>query len=406
MLFLWPVPFHLPAITIIFIVLPATIFNMASLGFEINHSDAVTGARAGTITTDHGTVQTPIFMPVGTAGTVKAVTQQQLENDVKARIILGNTYHLYLRPGLEVLEKAGGLHRFNGWHHPILTDSGGFQVFSLAANRKINEDGVLFQSHIDGSRHLFTPEKVMDIQRTIGGDIIMAFDECPPGGSEYQYAKTSMELTHRWLDRCFARFKETPDKYGYTQNLFPIVQGGVHHDLRKISCEYISSKEATGNAIGGLSVGEPIDKMYEICNLCCELLPAAKPRYLMGVGTPWNILECIEMGVDMFDCVMPTRNGRNAMLFTSNGIINIDNKKWEFDYSVLDEGIDCGISNYYSKAYLRHLMKAKEYLGLTIASVHNLAFYLWMVNQAREHIIAGDFKSWKQEMVIRLQQKL
>lgn len=379
---------------------------MASLGFEINHTDAHAGARAGTITTDHGTVQTPIFMPVGTVGTVKAVTQQQLENDVKARIILGNTYHLYLWPGLDVLEKAGGLHRFNGWHHPILTDSGGFQVFSLAANRKINEDGVLFQSHIDGSRHLFTPEKVMDIQRTIGGDIIMAFDECPPGGSEYQYAKNSMELTHRWLDRCFARFKETPDKYGYTQNLFPIVQGGVHHDLRKISCEYISSKEATGNAIGGLSVGEPIDKMYEICNLCCEQLPAGKPRYLMGVGTPWNILECIEMGVDMFDCVMPTRNGRNAMLFTSNGIINIDNKKWEFDYSVLDDGIDCSISNYYSKAYVRHLMKAKEYLGLTIASVHNLAFYLWLVKQAREHIIAGDFKSWKQEMVVRLQQKL
>ena len=263
---------------------------MASLGFEINHSDAITGARAGTITTDHGTVETPIFMPVGTVGSVKAVTQQQLENDVKARIILGNTYHLYLRPGLEVLEKAGGLHRFNGWHHPILTDSGGFQVFSLAANRKINEDGVLFQSHIDGSRHLFTPEKVMDIQRIIGGDIIMAFDECPPGGSEYQYAKTSMELTHRWLDRCFSRFNETPDKYGYTQNLFPIVQGGIHHDLRKISCDYISSKKATGNAIGGLSVGEPIEKMYEICNLCCELLPAKKPRYLMGVGTPWNIL--------------------------------------------------------------------------------------------------------------------
>lgn len=379
---------------------------MARLGFEINHKDALTGARAGTITTDHGSVQTPIFMPVGTVGTVKAVTQQQLENEVKARIILGNTYHLYLRPGLEVLEKAGGLHRFNGWHHPILTDSGGFQVFSLAANRKINEEGVLFQSHIDGSRHLFTPEKVMDIQRTIGGDIIMAFDECPPGGSEHPYAKTSMELTHRWLDRCFARFNETPDKYGYTQNLFPIVQGGIHHDLRKISCEYISSKEATGNAIGGLSVGEPIEKMYEICNLCCELLPLAKPRYLMGVGTPWNILECIEMGVDMFDCVMPTRNGRNAMLFTSNGIINIDNKKWEFDFSVLDDGIDCNISNYYSKAYLRHLMKAKEYLGLTIASVHNLAFYLWLVKQAREHILAGDFKSWKQEMVVRLQQKL
>ena len=379
---------------------------MASLGFDIQSTDNNSHARAGTITTDHGSVLTPIFMPVGTVGSVKAVTQQQLENDVHARIILGNTYHLYLRPGLEVLERAGGLHQFNGWHNPILTDSGGYQVFSLAANRKINEEGVIFQSHIDGSRHLFTPEKVMDIQRVIGGDIIMAFDECPPGGSDHQYAKTSMELTHRWLTRCFDRFNETADKYGYTQNLFPIVQGGVHHDLRKLSCEFISSKNATGNAIGGLSVGEPIEKMYEICNLCCELLPQNKPRYLMGVGTPWNILECIEMGVDMFDCVMPTRNGRNAMLFTSKGIINIDNKKWEFDFSVLDDGIDCEISNYYSKSYLRHLMKSKEYLGLTIASIHNLAFYLWLVKQAREHIIAGDFKSWKEAMVIQLQQKL
>ncbi len=379
---------------------------MASLGFDIQSTDNNSHARAGTITTDHGSVLTPIFMPVGTVGSVKAVTQQQLENDVHARIILGNTYHLYLRPGLEVLERAGGLHQFNGWHNPILTDSGGYQVFSLAANRKINEEGVIFQSHIDGSRHLFTPEKVMDIQRVIGGDIIMAFDECPPGGSDHQYAKTSMELTHRWLTRCFDRFNETADKYGYTQNLFPIVQGGVHHDLRKLSCEFISSKNATGNAIGGLSVGEPIEKMYEICNLCCELLPQNKPRYLMGVGTPWNILECIEMGVDMFDCVMPTRNGRNAMLFTSKGIINIDNKKWEFDFSVLDDGIDCEISNYYSKSYLRHLMKSKEYLGLTIASIHNLAFYLWLVKQARKHIIAGDFKSWKEAMVIQLQQKL
>ncbi len=379
---------------------------MASLGFDIQSTDNNSHARAGTITTDHGSVLTPIFMPVGTVGSVKAVTQQQLENDVHARIILGNTYHLYLRPGLEVLERAGGLHQFNGWHNTILTDSGGYQVFSLAANRKINEEGVIFQSHIDGSRHLFTPEKVMDIQRVIGGDIIMAFDECPPGGSDHQYAKTSMELTHRWLTRCFVRFNETADKYGYTQNLFPIVQGGVHHDLRKLSCEFISSKNATGNAIGGLSVGEPIEKMYEICNLCCELLPQNKPRYLMGVGTPWNILECIEMGVDMFDCVMPTRNGRNAMLFTSKGIINIDNKKWEFDFSVLDDGIDCEISNYYSKSYLRHLMKSKEYLGLTIASIHNLAFYLWLVKQARKHIIAGDFKTWKEAMVIQLQQKL
>ena len=383
-----------------------TIKTMAKLQFEINKTDNNSKARAGKITTDHGEIMTPIFMPVGTVGSVKAVTQQQLKKDVQAQIILGNTYHLYLRPGLEVMENAGGLHRFNGWDKPILTDSGGYQVFSLAGSRKINEEGVIFQSHIDGSKHLFTPEKVMDIQRVIGADIIMAFDECPPGGSEYAYAKTSMELTHRWLDRCFKQFTDTPDKYSYTQNLFPIVQGGVHHDLRKFSCEYIASKNATGNAIGGLSVGEPIEKMYEICDLCCDALPLNKPRYLMGVGTPWNILECIEMGIDMFDCVMPTRNGRNAMLFTSKGIINIDNKKWENDFSVLDDGIDCEISNYYSKAYLRHLMKAKEYLALTIASVHNLAFYLWLVKQAREHIISGDFKSWKDAMVVQLQQKL
>lgn len=379
---------------------------MSALSFELEVTATDTKARAGKITTDHGEILTPIFMPVGTVGSVKAVTQQQLHTEVNAQIILGNTYHLYLRPGLEVLETAGGLHKFNGWHKPILTDSGGYQVFSLAGTRKITEEGVLFQSHIDGSRHLFSPEKVMDIQRTIGGDIIMAFDECPPGGSPYDYAKTSMELTHRWLDRCWGRFHETPDKYGYTQNLFPIVQGGVHHDLRKASCEYISSKAATGNAIGGLSVGEPIDKMYEICELCCDNLPTNKPRYLMGVGTPWNILEAISMGVDMFDCVMPTRNGRNAMLFTSKGIINIDNKKWEKDFSVIDDGIDCPMSNYYSKAYLRHLMKSKEYLGLTIASVHNLSFYLWLVTQAREKIKSGEFKSWKEQMVLQLQTKL
>ena len=379
---------------------------MAALQFEINNTNTATKARAGKITTDHGQILTPIFMPVGTAGTVKAVTQQQLKKDVQAQIILGNTYHLYLRPGLKILEAAGGLHKFNGWDKPILTDSGGYQVFSMAGTRKINEDGVMFKSHIDGGKHLFTPENVMDTQRIIGGDIIMAFDECPPGGSEYQYAKTSMELTHRWLDRCFSRFNETPDKYGYSQNLFPIVQGGVHHDLRKFSCEYIASKNATGNAIGGLSVGEPIEKMYEICELCCDNLPADKPRYLMGVGTPWNILECISMGVDMFDCVMPTRNGRNAMLFTSGGVINIDNKKWENDFSVLDNGIDCDVSNFYSRAYLRHLMKSKEYLGLTIASVHNLAFYLWLVKQARAHILKGDFKSWKEDMVVKLQQRL
>jgi len=345
-------------------------------------------------------------MPVGTVGSVKAVTQQQLHDEVKAQIILGNTYHLYLRPGLEILEAAGGLHKFNGWDKPILTDSGGYQVFSLANNRKLSEEGALFQSHIDGSKHLFTPEKVMDIQRIIGGDIIMAFDECPPYPSDYKYATDSMELTHRWLDRCFERFGSTPDKYGYTQNLFPIVQGSTYKDLRTASSEFIASKNATGNAIGGLSVGEPMEMMYEFTELCCDILPVQKPRYLMGVGTPWNILESIAVGVDMFDCVMPTRNGRNAMLFTTKGVINIDNKKWEKDFSVIDDGFDCPMSNYYSKAYLRHLMKAKEFLGLTIASVHNLAFYLWLVGEARKHILAGDFKSWKDEMVVILQQRL
>lgn len=379
---------------------------MASLQFQLQHTDTNSAARAGKIITDHGEIQTPIFMPVGTAGSVKAVSQQQLVQDVKAQIILGNTYHLYLRPGIEILEQAGGLHRFNGWHQPILTDSGGYQVFSLAGTRKINEEGVTFQSHIDGSKHLFTPEKVMDIQRSIGGDIIMAFDECPPGGSDYVYAKTSMELTHRWLDRCLERFNQTSDKYGYTQNLFPIVQGGVHKELRKQSCEFIASKNATGNAIGGLSVGEPEETMYEICGLCCEHLPVDRPRYLMGVGTPWNILENIALGVDMFDCVMPTRNGRNGMLFTSKGVINIDNQKWANDLSPIDDGIDCEISNYYSKAYLRHLVKSKEMLGLTIASIHNLAFYLHLVTEARKHIIAGDFLGWKKEQVMILQTRL
>lgn len=379
---------------------------MAALQFELQAKDSGSKARAGKITTDHGEILTPIFMPVGTVGSVKAVTQQQLLSDVKAQIILGNTYHLYLRPGLDVLEKAGGLHKFNGWPKPILTDSGGYQVFSLAGTRKIKEEGVTFQSHIDGSKHLFTPERVMEIQRSIGGDIIMAFDECPPGGSDFNYAKKSMEMTHRWLDRCFTQFNGTEPKYGYTQNLFPIVQGGTFKDLRKQSCEYIASKKATGNAIGGLSVGEPQEVMYEICDWCCDNLPTDKPRYLMGVGTPWNILECISMGIDMFDCVMPTRNGRNAMLFTTKGVINIDNKKWEHDFSPLDDGIDCEVSNYYSKAYLRHLMKAKEFLGYTIASVHNLAFYLWLVTEARKHIQQGDFASWKKEMVEILKTKL
>ncbi len=379
---------------------------MPSLSFQLQHTDTDSKARAGSIITDHGEIQTPIFMPVGTAGSVKAVTQHQLVNDVKAQIILGNTYHLYLRPGLEVLENAGGLHRFMHWDKPILTDSGGYQVFSLAGTRKIGEDGVTFQSHIDGSKHLFTPENVMDIQRSIGGDIIMAFDECPPGGSEYNYAKTSMELTHRWLDRCFQQFDSTSPKYGFTQNLFPIVQGGTFKELRQQSCDHISSKNATGNAIGGLSVGELEETMYEICNLCCDHLPINKPRYLMGVGTPWNILECIGLGIDMFDCVMPTRNGRNAMLFTTKGVINIDNKKWEKDLSPLDDGLNSEVSNYYSKAYLRHLMKAKEFLGYTIASIHNLAFYLHLVTEARQHILAGDFSSWKKQQVEILKQRL
>jgi queuine tRNA-ribosyltransferase len=379
---------------------------MAALTFEVHGTDGLSKARAGKITTDHGEILTPIFMPVGTVGSVKAVTQQQLQTDVQAQIILGNTYHLYLRPGLQILEAAGGLHKFNGWHKPILTDSGGYQVFSLANNRKLTEAGAIFNSHIDGSKHLFTPENVMDIQRTIGGDIIMAFDECPPYPSDYTYAKNSMELTHRWLQRCIKRFNDTPDKYGYTQNLFPIVQGSTFKDLRTASAEFIADQNATGNAIGGLSVGEPTEKMYEFTDLCCNILPANKPRYLMGVGTPWNILENIALGVDMFDCVMPTRNGRNAMLFTSNGVINIDNKKWENDFSVIDNGINCEVSNYYSKAYLRHLFKAQEYLAYTIASVHNLAFYLWLVTAARQHILQGDFISWKNEMVVRLQQRL
>ncbi|MFI5132950.1 MAG: tRNA guanosine(34) transglycosylase Tgt [Chitinophagales bacterium] len=379
---------------------------MAALSFQLQHTDPGSKARAGTITTDHGEILTPVFMPVGTAGSVKAVTQQQLKNDIKAPVILGNTYHLYLRPGLEVLESAGGLHRFMNWEKPILTDSGGYQVFSLASNRKIKEEGVVFQSHIDGSKHLFSPEYVIDIQRIIGADIMMAFDECPPHPSDHRYTKRSMELTHRWLDRCFDRINNTEPQYGYTQNLFPIVQGGTDADLRKQSCEFISSKNATGNAIGGLSVGEPEEMLYEFTALCCDHLPINKPRYLMGVGTPWNILECISLGIDMFDCVMPTRNGRNAMLFTTKGVINIDNKKWEKDFSPLDEGLDCEVSRYYSKAYLRHLMKSKEILGLTIASIHNLAFYMWLVTEARKQILQNSFASWKKEMLPELKQRL
>jgi len=379
---------------------------MPQLHFELHKTDESSKARVGTITTDHGIIETPIFMPVGTVGSVKAVTQHQLKDEIKAQIILGNTYHLYLRPGTDVLYQAGGLHKFNGWHKPILTDSGGYQVFSLAANRKIKEEGVVFQSHIDGSKHLFSPESVMDIQRKIGADIIMAFDECPAAGCEYKYATNSMHLTHRWLDRCINRLEEQPEHYGYTQNLFPIVQGSTYRDLRTASAEFIASKGAAGNAIGGLSVGEPEDVMYEFTELCCDILPADKPRYLMGVGTPWNILEGISLGVDMFDCVMPTRNGRNGMLFTTKGIINIKNKKWHNDFSPIDNGMDNETSNYYSKAYLRHLFVANEILGLQIASIHNLSFYLWLVKQARKQILAGTFSSWKKEMVVLLKTRL
>jgi len=379
---------------------------MSSLQYIVNGTDPYSKARAGTIETDHGEIRTPIFMPVGTAGSVKGVSMEQLDKDVHAQIILGNTYHLYLRPGMDIMEKAGGLHAFAGWPKPLLTDSGGYQVFSLSGSRKISEDGVVFQSHIDGSKHLFTPEKVIDIQRSIGADIIMSFDECPPFPGERSYAEQSMHLTHRWLDRCMNHFQITGDAYSFTQNLFPIVQGGTYPDLRKISCEYVSSKNASGNAIGGLSVGEPEEMMYELCSWCCEHLPEQKPRYLMGVGTPWNILECIALGIDMFDCVMPTRNGRNAMLFTSKGIININNKKWESDFSPIDEGFDCSFSNHYSKAYLRHLIKSKELLGLTIASVHNLAFYIHLVTEARKRILNGSFLGWKNEQVIQLQQRL
>jgi queuine tRNA-ribosyltransferase len=376
------------------------------LTFNLVNRDASSSARAGVITTDHGVIETPIFMPVGTVGSVKAVTEKQLTEEIKAQIILGNTYHLYLRPGTAILEEAGGLHKFNGWQKPILTDSGGYQVFSLAANRKIKEEGVVFQSHIDGSKHLFTPENVIDTQRSIGADIIMAFDECPPYPSEYGYAKKSMELTHRWLARCVERMHETEPRYGYGQSLFPIVQGGIYKDLRRESAEYAASMDCDGNAIGGLSVGEPEEMMYEMAALCCEQLPADKPRYLMGVGTPWNILENIALGIDMFDCVMPTRNGRNGMLFTTKGVINIKNKKWATDFSVIDEGLDCHTSRYYSKAYLRHLFASGELLGLTIASIQNLAFYLHLVKEARAHILVGDFVPWKNEMVAVLKQRL
>ena len=374
--------------------------------FKAITADIQTKARAGEITTDHGTIPTPIFMPVGTVGSVKAVHQRELNDEVQAKIILGNTYHLYLRPGLEVLQAAGGLQKFNGWNKPILTDSGGFQVYSLSHNRKLKEDGVMFSSHIDGSKHLFTPERVMDIQRVIGGDIIMAFDECTPYPCDYNYAKKSMHITHSWLDRCVKRFRETDPVYDYSQTLFPIVQGSVYRDLRKQSAEKIASVECEGNAIGGLSVGEPVEIMYELTELVCDILPKDKPRYLMGVGTPINILEGIALGVDMFDCVMPTRNGRNGMLFTSQGIMNMKNEKWATDFSPIDENGAADVDHLYTKAYLRHLFKANEILAMQIASIHNLSFYLWLVTEARKHIIEGDFAQWKNMMVPRLGNRL
>ncbi|GAB3514158.1 tRNA guanosine(34) transglycosylase Tgt [Emticicia fontis] len=374
--------------------------------YELQKTDSGSKARAGKLTTDHGEILTPIFMPVGTAGTVKAVHQRELENDIHAQIILGNTYHLYLRPGLDILGRAGGLHKFNGWNRPILTDSGGYQVFSLKDIRKISEEGVKFQSHIDGSRHLFTPESVMDIQRVIGADIIMAFDECAPYPCDYSYARKSMEMTHRWLKRCCDRFDSTEGLYGYSQTLFPIVQGSVYKDLRIQSAEFIAEQNREGNAIGGLAVGEPAEKMYETIDYVNDILPQDKPRYLMGVGTPENILESIALGIDMFDCVMPTRNARNGMLFTTQGIINIRNEKWKDDYSPIDENLGGHVSTFYSKAYLRHLVKCDEILAAQIASVHNLTFYLWLVGQAREHILAGDFTEWKKVMVKKVMERL
>lgn len=374
--------------------------------FQLQHTDSKTDARAGVLHTDHGDILTPIFMPVGTQATVKGVHLHELKDDVKAQIILGNTYHLYLRPGLEVIEAAGGLHKFNGFDRPMLTDSGGFQVFSLAGIRKIKEEGVEFRSHIDGSKHFFTPERVMDIERTIGADIMMAFDECPPGTSDYAYAKKSLALTERWLDRCITRFKETEDKYGYKQSLFPIVQGCTFKDLRIHAAENVAEKGADGNAIGGLAVGEPTDVMYEMVEVVNSILPKDKPRYLMGVGTPINLLENIERGVDMFDCVMPTRNGRNAQIFTKHGTINLRNKKWEMDFSPLDPKGTSYVDSTYTKAYVHHLFKAQELLALQIASIHNLAFYLWLVGEARKHIIAGDFSMWKAKMVAELGRRL
>lgn len=376
------------------------------MDFDILHKDPNSKARAGVIKTDNGEIKTPIFMPVGTVGSVKGVHQQELKDDIKAQIILGNTYHLYLRPGMDIMEKAGGLHKFINWDRPILTDSGGYQVFSLAANRKLKEEGAYFRSHIDGSKHLFTPESVMDIERTIGADIMMAFDECPPYPSDLRYATNSMHMTHRWLERCIKRFNETEPKYGHRQALFPIVQGSTYPELRKQSAEFIAEQGMEGNAIGGLSVGEPAEMMYEMLELTNDILPKDKPRYLMGVGTPVNILEGIALGTDMFDCVMPTRNGRNGMIFTSEGIINIKNKKWADDFSLLDPNGTSYVDSQYSKAYVRHLTVANERLAGQICSIHNLAFYLWLVGEARERIMDGTFATWKASMVVKLQQRL
>ncbi len=374
--------------------------------FTLVHKDTQSKARAGELATDHGVIQTPIFMPVGTVASVKSVHQRELKDDINPDVILGNTYHLYLRPGTGILEQAGGLHKFMGWDRNILTDSGGYQVYSLSGNRKINEEGVNFKSHIDGSSHFFTPENVMEIQRTIGADIIMAFDECTPYPCDYGYAKRSMHMTHRWLDRCITHLEKLPFKYDYAQSFFPIVQGSTYKDLRKQSAEYIASVGAEGNAIGGLSVGEPAEEMYEMAEIVCDILPEDKPRYLMGVGTPINILENIALGVDMFDCVMPTRNARNGMLFTAHGTINIKNKKWEADFSPIDEMGITFVDTEYSKAYLRHLFVAKEYLGKQIATIHNLGFYLWLVRTARERILAGDFQEWKTKMVKQMDKRL
>lgn len=376
------------------------------MDFKLEATAPGTAARAGLISTDHGEIRTPIFMPVGTVGSVKAVHQRELREDVKAQIILGNTYHLYLRPGIEILEKAGGLHKFNGWDRPILTDSGGFQVFSLSANRKLTEEGAWFRSHIDGSKHLFTPEKVVDIERSIGADIMMALDECPPGTAERSYARKSLDLTHRWLARGWKRYKETEGKYGYSQAYFPIVQGVTYPDLRRESAKFVADLGADGNAIGGLAVGEPAEVMYEMIEVVNDILPADRPRYLMGVGTPANILEAIDRGVDMMDCVMPTRNGRNGMLFTRHGVMNMRNKKWADDFSPLQEDGPSYVDRAYSKAYVRHLFASQEILGMQIASIHNLAFYLWLTREARAHILAGDFKQWKAEMLECVTRKL